>query len=95
MTDLQKRSRTHRVLRATGTTLGTLTALGLAGTLAWMGSAEIAARAERLPTEATVPPVPVVTAPLVQSALSRSNPIVLPSPCMDSATACKLLSNSP
>lgn len=68
MTDQPRQSRTRRVLRATATTLGTLAALGIAGTLVWTGSAEIAARAERLPTEATVPPVPVVTAPLVETA---------------------------
>ncbi len=68
MTDKPTISRTARVLRATGTLLGTATALGLAGTLVWMGSAQIAARAERLPAEAEITPLPVVTAPLVETA---------------------------
>ena len=54
-----------RVLTGTGTVLGTTLALGAAGSLVWLGTSEIAARAEKLPSDAVPEPVPVVTAPLV------------------------------
>ena len=60
-------SRTRRVLGATATLLGTAAAIGAAGTLVWLGTNQIAARADKLDASVEIAPIPVLSAPLVES----------------------------
>ena len=60
-------SRTRRILGATATLLGTAAAIGAAGTLVWLGTNQIAARADKLDASVEIAPIPVLSAPLVES----------------------------
>lgn len=61
------RSLFSRLMTATRTVIATGIALGIAAGLVWVGTGEIAARAERLPSDTVPDPLPVATVPLLQT----------------------------